>query len=35
MIGVENSQKVNRGIVKILLDGNPLPDNQLRLVNDD
>jgi cellobiose phosphorylase len=33
-IRVENSQKINRGIVQFLLDGNPLPGNQLPLVDD-
>ena len=33
-IGVENPQKVNRGILQIMLDGNPLTDNLIPLVDD-
>jgi cyclic beta-1,2-glucan synthetase len=33
-ISVENPNNVNRGIRQVLLDGNPLPDNLIRLVED-
>ena len=33
-ISVENPHNVNRGIRQVLLDGNPLPDNLIPLVDD-
>jgi cellobiose phosphorylase len=33
-ISVENPRKVNRGILQILLDGNPLPSSPIPLVDD-
>jgi cyclic beta-1,2-glucan synthetase len=33
-IGVENPQKVNRGVQQIALDGNPLPGSAIPLVDD-
>jgi cyclic beta-1,2-glucan synthetase len=33
-IGVENPQRVNRGIRQVLLDGNPLPGSLILLVDD-
>jgi cyclic beta-1,2-glucan synthetase len=33
-ISVENPNNVNRGIQQVLLDGNPLPDNLIPLVED-
>jgi cyclic beta-1,2-glucan synthetase len=33
-ISVENPQKVNRGILQILLDGNPLPGSLISLADD-
>jgi cyclic beta-1,2-glucan synthetase len=33
-ISVENPHNINRGNCKIILDGKPLPDNLIRLVDD-
>jgi len=34
-ISVENPNGVNRGVRQVLLDGNPLPDSLIPLVDDD
>jgi cellobiose phosphorylase len=33
-ISVENPNNVNRGIRQVLMDGNPLPDNLIPMVQD-
>jgi cellobiose phosphorylase len=33
-ISIENPHKINRGVKQVLLDGNPLPGNQVPLLED-